>query len=155
MKTRTSSVWSRQVFGIGFAAAVLATVWIAPATAGEFLGPDRLAAELGGQTIKGYYVGTRINFVEVYLADGRITYKDDLKGDAGRWSVRGTAFCTFYDQINGGCWYVIKRSGNCFEFYHAPVTGDAIRREELQEDRPHALAARDSDKVTCDNWFGA
>jgi hypothetical protein len=136
--------------GLAFAM-VLAT----PVAAAEFLGPDRLKAELGGHTIKGYYTQTRVNFVEVYLADGRITYKDDLKADAGRWTVRGTAFCTFYDQITGGCWYVVKRSANCFEFHLAPVTGDDIDREVLARQKPHALAARDSDKVTCDAWLGA
>lgn len=131
------------------------TVAPQPVRAGEFLGPERLASELGGQTIKGFYTVTKVNFVEVYLTDGRITYKDDLKADGGRWSVRGSAFCTFYDQISGGCWYVIKRSVNCFEFYSAPTSGAAITREELLERQPHALAARDSDKVTCDAWFGA
>jgi hypothetical protein len=127
----------------------------APADAAEFLGPDRLKTELGGHTIKGYYTQSRVNFVEVYLPDSRITYKDDLKADGGRWSIRGTAFCTFYDQINGGCWYVIKRSANCFEFHQAPVTGDDIDREVLGKRQTHALAARDSDKVTCETWFGA
>lgn len=127
----------------------------ATALAGELLAPERLRSELGGFTIKGYYTYNRVNFVEVYLADGRITYKDDLKGDAGRWWVSGTAFCTFYDKINGGCWYVIKRSANCFEFYAAPESGPPVSRDSLEAMRPQALAARDSDKVTCGTWLGA
>jgi hypothetical protein len=125
------------------------------ATAAEFLSPERLQVELGGRTIKGYYVGTQINFVEVYQPGGRITYKDDVKSDGGTWSVRGQAFCTFYDKISGGCWYVVKRSDNCFEFYSAPDTGNPIDRADLADRRPEALAARDSDKVTCEVWQGA
>jgi hypothetical protein len=133
--------------------AVLAS---APAArAGELLSADRLKAELGGFTIKGYYTYNRVNFVEVYLVDGRITYKDDLKGDAGRWWVSGGAFCTFYDKINGGCWYVVKRSSNCFEFYAAPANGPLVTPEDLEAMRPQALAARDSDKVTCGTWLGS
>lgn len=123
--------------------------------AGEFLSPERLRAELGGFTIKGYYTADRVNFVEVYKADGVIAYKDDLKADAGQWFVRGQAFCTFYDKINGGCWYVIKRSDNCFEFYSAPHTGAPVGQGDLDGRKPQALAARDSDKVTCEVWLGA
>ena len=133
------------------AALAMATL---PAAADEFLTPDRLATELGGRTIKGYYTHNRVNFVEVYQPDGRISYKDDLKGDAGRWSVQGRAFCTFYDTINGGCWYVVKRSANCFEFYAAPNGGPPVSRDDLALMKPQALAARDSDTVTCDAWFG-
>jgi hypothetical protein len=125
------------------------------ASAGEFLTAERLKTELGGFTIKGFYTADKVNFVEVYLPDGRITYKDDLKGDVGKWSVRGMAFCTFYNSIGGGCWYVVKKSANCFEFYIAPDSGAAISREDLDARQPQALAARDSDKVTCSAWFGA
>ncbi len=127
-----------------------------PARAVEVLGPEQLKTELGGHTIKGYYVADRVQFVEVYLADGRITYKDDLKADAGRWSVRGNAFCTFYDRINGGCWYVLKRSVNCYEFFHASTTGkDPVSRETLLALAPHARAARDAETVSCDLWQGS
>jgi hypothetical protein len=125
------------------------------AEAGEFLGPERLKAELGGYTIKGYYTADRVNFVEVYRRDGVISYKDDQKADAGQWFVRGQAFCTFYDKINGGCWYVVKRSDNCFEFYAAPHSGAPLGQGDLDGRKPQALAARDSDKVTCEVWLGA
>jgi hypothetical protein len=141
--------------GIAVALAALGSLAAGSAHAQEFLSPARLQIELGGQTIKGYYVDTTIRFVEVYQPDGRITYKDDLKADAGNWSVRGMAFCTFYDKIGGGCWYVVKRSGNCFEFYSAPDTGNPITRDDLAQMRPRALAARDSDNVTCELWQGA
>jgi hypothetical protein len=138
-----------------FLIAALLCAATSAATAGEFLSPERMKAELGGFTIKGYYTADRVNFVEVYRKDGVISYKDDLKADAGQWFVRGQAFCTFYDKITGGCWYVIKRSDNCFEFHGAPHSGAPITREELENRKPQALAARDSDKVTCEVWFGA
>jgi hypothetical protein len=138
----------------GLTAALTMLLSTAP-TAQEFLSADRLSQELSGQTIKGYYLIDKVNFIEVYLPDGRITYKDDLKADAGRWSVQGRAFCTFYDRIAGACWYVVKISGNCFEFYQAPDDGADIDIRELRASPPHARAARDSDRVSCDEWFGS
>ena len=144
---------------VTFSAAICGLLLLASADgarAGEFLTGQRLAEELGGNTIKGYYLSDKVNFVEVYVAGGRIAYKDDLKADVGRWSVRGKQFCTFYDKITGGCWYVVKRSGNCFEFHrdsdHVEAT---VTREDLLAVLPHARAARDSDKVTCESWFGS
>jgi hypothetical protein len=126
------------------------------ASAGEFLAPDALVTELGGHVIKGYYLHDKVQFVEAYQPGGRIAYKDDLKADAGRWSVRGQAFCTFYDRITGGCWFVIKKSGNCFEFHQASLDGkDPVTRDALLARTPYARAARDSDKVTCESWLGS
>jgi hypothetical protein len=128
----------------------------APAAAGEFLTAEQLTTELGGHVIKGYYTASKLNFVEAYQPGGRIAYKDDLKADAGRWFVAGRAFCTFYDRIGGGCWYVIKKSGNCFEFHHASSKGDdPVTRESLLAQPAYARAARDSDTVTCEQWFGS
>jgi hypothetical protein len=126
-----------------------------PAGAQEFLTGKQLETELGGKTIKGYYLDDKVNFVEIYLPDGRITYKDDQKADGGQWFVRGRAFCTYYDRINGACWYVVKISGNCFEFHVAPPDGREIDQRELAAREPRARAARDSDKVTCDAWLGS
>ena len=127
-----------------------------PAKAADFLDGPRLTTELGGFVIKGYYVADKVNFVEAYQPGGRIAYKDDLKADAGRWFVAGRAFCTMYDTITGGCWYVIKKSPNCFEVHRASLTGDdPVTRESLLAVQPHARAARDSDKVTCEQWFGS
>ena len=138
------------------AAALWLSVLAISATAGEFLTGKRLDEELGGQTIKGYYLADKVNFVEVYVAGGRIAYKDDLKADAGRWSVRDKLFCTFYDKITGGCWYVVKHSVNCFEFHRESDFPEAtVTRDELVAVRAHARAARDSDKVTCESWFGS
>jgi hypothetical protein len=147
----------RRCFAAVGLAAGLAAATATPAVSAEMLGPEQLAKELGGHTIKGYYTYNKVNFVEVYLADGRITYTDDLKGDAGRWSVRGSTFCTFYDRISGACWYVLKRSVNCYEFFPAAIDDDGTRitRETLLTWQPDARAARDSERVSCDVWFGS
>ncbi len=126
------------------------------ASASEFLIGPRLEEELGGQTIKGYYLADKVNFVEVYVTGGRIAYKDDLKADAGKWSVRGKLFCTFYDKISGGCWYVVKHSPNCFEFHRESDHEEgSVTLQGLIGVTAHARAARDSDKVTCDAWYGS
>jgi hypothetical protein len=126
------------------------SVWSA-----ELLGADQLGSELGGHTIKGYYTHTRVGFVEVYLADGRISYKDDLKADVGKWSVQDGAFCTFYDRINGACWHVLKRSVNCYEFFPVRLGAPAMTIETLLAIEPDARAARDGETVSCEAWFGS
>jgi hypothetical protein len=125
------------------------------AVSAELLGADQLVSELGGHTIKGYYTHTRVGFVEVYLSDGRITYKDDLKADVGRWSVQDGAFCTFYDRINGACWHVLKRSVNCYEFFPVRIGAPVMTIDTLLAIEPDARAARDGETVSCDAWFGS
>lgn len=127
----------------------------ASSRAAEHIGEAQLAAELGGHTIKGYYTRNKVSFVEVYLLGGRITYKDDDKADGGRWSVRDGTFCTFYDTINGGCWHVLKRSVNCYEFFPADAFFGPVTRETLLAIEPHARAARDGERVSCEHWFGS
>jgi hypothetical protein len=144
-----------EMLRIFVAAALCLTFLGTQVRAQTFLGGEALTRELGGFTIKGYYLGDKVNFVEVYKPDGSIAYKDDIKGDVGKWFVRGRAFCTFYDRIGGACWYVVKISGNCFEFYQAPNDGPDISFAELTRRPPHARAARDSDKVTCEAWLGS
>ncbi len=135
-----------------FVALVLASL---PVASAELIGEAQLSAELGGHTIKGYYTHSKVTFVEIYLRDGRITYKDDDKADGGRWSVRNGTFCTFYDNINGGCWHVLKRSVNCYEFFPADVFRGPVTRETLLASEPHARAARDGETVSCEAWFGS
>lgn len=134
---------------------IAAMAGVSGATAAELVDEAQLSIELGGHTIKGYYTGSNVSFVEVYLSGGRITYKDDDKADAGRWSVRNGAFCTFYDTISGACWYVLKRSVNCYEFFPANDFLGPVTRETLMAAEPHARAARDGEKVSCDLWFGS
>jgi hypothetical protein len=137
------------------AAAVLFASAVAAGAADMLTGAD-FEREFSGHAIKGYYVATRVTFVEVYQPGGRIAYKDDLKADGGRWFVAGDTFCTFYDRINGGCWRVIKKSVNCYEFHQAGLgETSATTREALLAQTPHARAARDADQVTCEQWFGS
>lgn len=94
-----------------------------------------------GKTIDGHYSdgGT---FVESYTADGRISYQDERRRQAGRWSVQAGTFCTIYDiDPTGGCFRVHQVSDNCFEFYFA------ARTEEQALERP-----RDKPSWTARGW---
>jgi hypothetical protein len=139
------------------AAVVLAVLSATPAAAqdGSVLGEDALKAEFAGKTITGYYLDTKVGFVEAYRADGRITYKDDLQADLGRWWVTGQLFCTFYDRISGGCWYVRKVNANCLEFFPQSTGLPLLPPSEQLALRPDARAAREGEKVTCEAWLGS
>lgn len=67
------------------------------------------------------YEGTYQNGVawrEVYIIGGRVIYNDDLQSAAGNWFVRDDLLCTFYTaDLQGGCFVVMRRSQNCFDFY--------------------------------------
>lgn len=138
-------------------AVVLAALAAAPAAAqdGGLLADEALKAEFAGKTITGYYLDTKVGFLEAYRADGRITYKDDLQADLGRWWVAGQLFCTFYDRINGGCWYVRKVNANCLEFFPQSTGLPLLLLDEQLAMRPDARAAREGEKVTCEAWLGS
>lgn len=138
-------------------AVVLASVAATAASAreGMLLGDDALRAEFSGKTITGYYLDTKVGFVEAYRPDGRITYKDDLQADRGRWFVAGQLFCTFYDRINGGCWYVRKVNANCLEFFAQSSRLPTLPLEQQLALQPDARAAREGETVTCDAWLGS
>ena len=101
--------------------------------AGRLTG-DALTATFAGRIFRGAYQdGT--GWREAYLVDGRVDYEDDFRAAAGDWFVRDDLLCTFYDNdLTGGCFVVMRRSANCFDFYavdlsdDAPVAGwDAVR----------------------------
>ncbi len=80
---------------------------------------ERMMTEsFAGRTIDGRY-GSGLAFTETYRADGSISYKDTLASASGNWRVTGQGFCTFYEDMNGGCFLVRKMGANCFEFYIA------------------------------------
>ena len=75
--------------------------------------------ELIGPPMTGTYASGS-PWDETYFKDGHIVYRDEKNNWVGKWSFRGRRFCTFYNQgVNGGCWYVLKTSDNCYEFYSA------------------------------------
>lgn len=71
-----------------------------------------------GITLDGVYNDERV-FSETYFDDGSIRYRDNRGADRGDWSVRGDMLCTFYEGLQGGCFFVIRESPNCFVFFGA------------------------------------
>lgn len=95
---------------------------------------DRLSAAFVGKVFRGVYEDG-VNWREAYLVDGEVDYEDDFAAARGEWFVRDDLLCTFYDgDLTGGCFIVMQRSENCFDFYAVdPATDrpdasrDAIR----------------------------
>ncbi len=69
-----------------------------------------------GKTIDGRY-SSGLGFSETYARDGSISYRDAGIVASGNWRVTAQGFCTFYEDMNGGCFLVRKLGSNCFEFY--------------------------------------
>jgi hypothetical protein len=125
---------------IAAAAVVAASLGTTPAS-GEpgadrppqvFMSEADMTASFGGKTITGQYADG-VGFSETYGADGRIDYRERGRDMTGRWLVRAGTFCTLYDTSpTGGCYRVVRRGPNCFEFYF-------IARDETQAERRPGL----------------
>ncbi|WP_306117172.1 MULTISPECIES: hypothetical protein [unclassified Roseitalea] len=78
---------------------------------------DTLTAAFVGKTYRGVYQDG-VSWRETYLVDGEVDYQDDVNAARGEWFVREDLLCTFYDgDLVGGCFVVMRRSENCFDFY--------------------------------------
>jgi hypothetical protein len=88
------------------------------ANAGDFMKASELEETFRGITLDGVYSDDRI-FTETYFDDGSIRYRDDRGADTGDWSVRSDKLCTFYGALQGGCFFIIRESPNCFVFFGA------------------------------------
>jgi hypothetical protein len=76
-----------------------------------------------GKSFSGVY-GDNSTWSETYLVDGDLRYSDPEITSSGAWRVLSDRLCTLYQaDIDGGCFLVIKRSDNCFDFY-------AVRSED-------------------------
>jgi hypothetical protein len=90
---------------------------------------EAMRAAFIGKTLDGHY-GNGVTWTEVYLANGRLDYREGNRQAVGEWHFSGHVFCTFYDPpllrppLSGGCWTAIKASANCYEFYLAGLTPD-------------------------------
>jgi len=110
--------------------------------------------ELIGSPMKGFYVDGR-PWDETYFSDGRIRYRDLENNWQGKWSFRGSGFCTFYnDRANGGCWQVLKVSQNCYEFYAMSRAGVPLKKPFGQSPIWVARGWRVSHASTCDPQVG-
>ena len=100
------------------------------AVAGYTMAAPEIEAALRGITLDGtYYDGSF--FSETYFDDGSIRYHDALGADSGDWSVRGDMFCTFYDALQGSCFFVVREGENCFTFFEPErgPDGEIVPRE--------------------------
>lgn len=75
-----------------------------------------MKSAFGGKTFAGRYVNGD-EFTETYWTDGGINYSDKNGQAVGRWHVSAQGFCTFYENMNGGCFLVRKSGDNCFDFF--------------------------------------
>lgn len=92
-----------------------------------WLSNAEIEAALSGKTIDGRYASGRA-FSERYASDGRVQYMEAGATIGGRWSVTSGTLCTIYDNDPaGGCFRVSRVSENCFEFFFAARTEEAVR----------------------------
>ena len=124
------------------------------ATPSPWMTEDGMRAAFIGKTLDGHYVDG-LRWTETYGADGRLDYRESVRGGTGYWYFRGHVFCTFYDPgfgLSGGCWTAIKTSTNCYEFYVAGLP-DARPEEEAAPRTLGRWAARawhKGEPPTCD-----
>jgi hypothetical protein len=87
-----------------------------------------LVAAFQGKTITGAYADG-VEFSETYYADGHLTYSDVRGPATGQWFVRNDLFCTFYENMQGGCFRVERLGANCFDFFYASSLPDGATGE--------------------------
>ena len=110
-----------------------ASLVLIPVTGSVGAQDDPLPGRLTGATLTGAFVGKifrgpysdGLAWREAYLVDGEVDYEDDFRAARGDWFVRDDLLCTFYHTgLTGGCFLVMQRSPNCFNFYAIdPETG--------------------------------
>lgn len=86
------------------------------ARAGERVPPSQIESIFSGMTLDGIYANGTF-FSETYSQDGTIRYHDPDGADSGQWSVQDGRFCTFYENSQGACFFVIRDGANCYSFY--------------------------------------
>ena len=135
------------------AAVLTAIAMLLPAQAAGWMSEASMRRAFIGRTLDGHY-GNGQTWTETYFADGRLDYREPLRGAVGDWFFRGQVFCTFYDPeqahaLSGGCWHALKAGANCYEFYLA--TGDDLGSDETGG-APHWTARgwRRGEPATCE-----
>lgn len=99
------------------------SVRLSPVKFAAAMSEDAIRKELIDIPLAGHYFDGR-PWEETYFTDQRITYRDSTNRWTGKWSFRGAGFCTFYNEgRNGGCWQIVKISGNCYYFYALQRSG--------------------------------
>jgi hypothetical protein len=95
---------------------LLTALTLAAAVSEHWMSETEMVSAFGGRTLNGKYA-SGLSFTETYRPDGHISYWDPNIIATGRWRVSEQGFCTFYDDMNGGCFLARKVGANCFEFF--------------------------------------
>jgi hypothetical protein len=104
---------SKLIAGAALASAFLLTATYANA---ETMTPDRIKAEVIGNTVGGGMEGG-IRFTEFYAANGDIFGLDaESKPYKGRWTIEGPGMCFRYEGVADSC-FEMRSTGNVIEFY--------------------------------------
>jgi hypothetical protein len=113
-----------------------------PAAAFErnWMNETSMQRAFSGKTLTGRYA-TGTPFTETYKQDGSIVYWDPGLAATGYWRVSKQGFCTFYDDMNGGCFLAQQIGENCFEFYLV----------ESQDSGP--LPSKESEPYIAQGWY--
>ena len=124
-----------------------------PATATEQLpkaivldGPAIITA-FEGKTVSGAYA-SGLAVSETYALGGGISYWDPNSTTTGKWSVVNNLLCTFYDNMEGGCFRIERLSQNCFDYF-ALADSEEEALNPSGKPRYTARAAIDGAPSTC------
>ncbi|WP_421726013.1 hypothetical protein [Bauldia sp.] len=121
--------WGAESIWRALAALVLlvAATTIPAGAGGRHMVGFEIRMAFDGITLDGiYYDG--LFFTETYFEDGSIRYHDTEGSDSGEWIVEDDTFCTFYESLNGACFFVEREGDNCFTFFEAIADADGRLR---------------------------
>ena len=125
MKSTTKQTRRRRCAAL----ALLGVAVAGPVWAGERIAATDLRGALSGVTLDGIYRDGSF-FSETYGEDGSIRYHDSEGADSGEWSIKGETFCTFYQSLEGACFFVERDGTNCFTFFAAAEASDGSVKPE-------------------------
>ena len=112
--------------GVMAAVFALMSAAVAQAEAGDAMSAAEIDRMFRGITLDGVYNDGSF-FSETYFEDGSLRYHDAVGADSGEWSVEGDLFCTFYERLQGTCFFVVRQGDNCFTFFEAERGSDGDR----------------------------
>lgn len=111
----------------------------------------QIRAELTARKLAGVYPGG-IVWSEMVNHDGSSDYEEPGARRPGRWTITGELFCfTYALPSNGGCFRVVKHSGNCYELYTASIGGTAPKTPPPAANMSwNGRMWRDTERATCE-----
>ena len=137
---------------VAMAALTTALTTLVAAARGWMAGGD-IRAELVGVQLAGAYPSD-VGWREMISADGSSDYEEQGRPrQRGRWTVEGAAFCFVYpEQIQGGCFHVVKHGPNCYELYLAGAAGEPPADVPTYDSVAwNGRAWREAERSTCDD----